>query len=625
MGFIELKPPVAKNPALCGRLSLEPDPCWTLDSLISELNSVSIKGMLPPSSSPLSSAMQFRDEGKNKKRNAVHHGKAFVICITDEDIDDYHEEGEEIYMKSSRAGTRFSCPDSDFSDSEASEGELYLEQSPIALMDKTNLTESLLKELEREHQQRIKEEIRKKAFALEAELKGENCRSLSAITQLDKLTEIRREMDRRMDKQYQRKIAEAFDSHLSRIQRDHEQRSQIEERRIKDDAALEELKKREKALQEARLHQAKVEAEAKQEAARQEEERQKAALEAERLAKSVAKREEDEKVVKVPPAEATEKKQEKQPEGDVPSTLSDFIVKVADSAKQAAVERITKHDNGLELYNKLLYSGDKDFDKYQRQIGRQIRQLTATVESVRTKSTELSKVLRDSRCPYPVSLMIFAKKLLDLCENPGASFDGIAFAVGHIIVRVTANVPETLDYLLAEFHKSCMFTVPQFVQYSKGMNRAKEYWKLIGYREEEDKMESTDSYLDRVESYMKLYGALVQTDAGNVPNPHGLREGWAWLARFLNTLPVTRSTAVALEAFLKMAGFALFKRYRGQFVKLINTINQRFMPALRRSQSDPDVHRIISKLEAYLNHRQYLTEPPGHRLETSLSSRVHMA
>lgn len=55
--------------------------------------------------------------------------------------------------------------------------------------------------------------------------------------------------------------AEALDSHLSLIQRDHEQRSQIEERRIKDDAALEEAKKREKALHEARVYQAKLEAE----------------------------------------------------------------------------------------------------------------------------------------------------------------------------------------------------------------------------------------------------------------------------------------------------------------------------------------------------------------------------
>lgn len=38
----------------------------------------------------------------------------------------------------------------------------------------------------------------------------------------------------------------------------------------------------------------------------------------------------------------------------------------------------------------------------------------------------------------------------------------------------------------------------------------KDYWKMIGYREENNKMESSDSYLKRMQPYMRLYGALVQ-------------------------------------------------------------------------------------------------------------------
>ena len=44
-----------------------------------------------------------------------------------------------------------------------------------------------------------------------------------------------------------------------------------------------------------------------------------------------------------------------------------------------------------------------------------------------------------------------------------------------------------------------------------------------------------------------------QTQIEGVRNPHGLAEGWAWLARFLNALPANRSTAYALEAFLKVS------------------------------------------------------------------------
>ncbi|RWW27574.1 hypothetical protein GW17_00008001, partial [Ensete ventricosum] len=57
--------------------------------------------------------------------------------------------------------------------------------------------------------------------------------------------------------------AEVVDSHLSAVRRDHEKISQIEERRIRDDAALEEAKK--KAVLEEKLHQEKAKAEAEAE------------------------------------------------------------------------------------------------------------------------------------------------------------------------------------------------------------------------------------------------------------------------------------------------------------------------------------------------------------------------
>lgn len=36
------------------------------------------------------------------------------------------------------------------------------------------------------------------------------------------------------------------------------------------------------------------------------------------------------------------------------------------------------------------------------------------------------------------------------------------------------------------------------------------YYKAIGYKERDGKIESIEDYLRRLESYMKLYGALIQ-------------------------------------------------------------------------------------------------------------------
>lgn len=54
--------------------------------------------------------------------------------------------------------------------------------------------------------------------------------------------------------------AEEVDNHLSAIQRDHEQLSLIEEKKIRDAAALKEAKRREKALMEEKMRQEKAKA-----------------------------------------------------------------------------------------------------------------------------------------------------------------------------------------------------------------------------------------------------------------------------------------------------------------------------------------------------------------------------
>lgn len=56
--------------------------------------------------------------------------------------------------------------------------------------------------------------------------------------------------------------AEALDTHLTAVQREHEIKSQIEERKIRSEEAQEEARKRERALQEEKIRQEKARAEA---------------------------------------------------------------------------------------------------------------------------------------------------------------------------------------------------------------------------------------------------------------------------------------------------------------------------------------------------------------------------
>ena len=121
----------------------------------------------------------------------------------------------------------------------------------------------------------------------------------------------------------------------------------------------------------------------------------------------------------------------------------------------------------------------------------------------------------------------------------------------------------------------------------------RDYYKLLGYIENEAGIENTDDYVSRMNAYVTLYAAIIQVsfvkpcyidsllysahlikwimyiyvfstflhrdkDVSSLfqaeieGNSHGLKEGWTWCARFLNSLPADRLTASALEAFLKV-------------------------------------------------------------------------
>lgn len=56
--------------------------------------------------------------------------------------------------------------------------------------------------------------------------------------------------------------AEALDTHLTAVQREHEIKSQIEERKIRSEEAQEEARRRERAHQEEKIRQEKARAEA---------------------------------------------------------------------------------------------------------------------------------------------------------------------------------------------------------------------------------------------------------------------------------------------------------------------------------------------------------------------------
>lgn len=98
------------------------------------------------------------------------------------------------------------------------------------------------------------------------------------------------------------------------------------------------------------------------------------------------------------------------------------------------------------------------------------------------------------------------------------------------------------------------------------------YFRSIGYREEDEKLESTEDYLKRLESYMKVYGALVQVCLDNLKiltNSHGQYFQFCWLHFFFISLINLLTMLVSTDWNSKHSKFARLARRLGVACKVL--------------------------------------------------------
>ncbi|KAL2543309.1 Protein GLE1 [Abeliophyllum distichum] len=614
MGAIKLK---LRSPTVDG-ITADPQPDWSFENLLSELDTIEKKLNVSSNFPVQFTKTPPREFQASKETNKYSRG--FIMHLSDNELEKTDSDSEEEVDDSSMVmGTRFACDECYMSDD--SEDELPL--GIPCLMNKVGLVEGALSELIHDLQFSVTEEVRNQVSTLETDLANENEKFAAVIAQVEQHRESQRERDKKFDLHYQRTIAEALDNHLTAVQRDHEHRSQIEERRLRDDAAREEVKRREKAQQE-KLWQEKIKAE---EEARLKAERaekaKKAALEAEKRAAQEA-------AVKITVETKTDSATKTVGQSMVSGNdfkkevrLSGNIIKAASNALELEERRLQTHKELSAKNEAIQLSTNKDYHGHGQHFYRQIKTISASVENVRTKADELVRLINSPECPQSISILMFAQKVVSQSANPQKSFNGIIFAYSRVIVLVTSKIPLAMDVLLAELNRACIYTVPKHINYSVAKFKTKDaYYKAIGYEEKDGKIETTDSYVERLRAYMKLYGALVQTEVGGVQNLHGLREGWAWLARLLNALPANLYTAVALISFIEMAGFALYRRYRTQFEKLLNIIAHDFLNSLKEGDPELDtkLNQVKVNIRHYLESNQFKKEPVGLQLRSHLES-----
>ena len=73
--------------------------------------------------------------------------------------------------------------------------------------------------------------------------------------------------------------------------------------------------------------------------------------------------------------------------------------------------------------------------------------------------------------------------------------------------------------------------------------------------------------------------------------------------------------------FLQTAGFALFRKYKSQFMKVLSNISNNFLQELKACE-DPGLNATILEIQSYLEDKRFLKEPVGRALQSSLLSTV---
>ncbi|VAH13114.1 unnamed protein product [Triticum turgidum subsp. durum] len=236
--------------------ALDPRPSWTLGDVLTDALEATRRSA-PPTPLKQPPEWYLAASGGNMRE------KAFVMRVEEEDHSEEEDDtSDEDAGALATTGARFSCNDLESGRFEDSGDEINCSSTPYHLMEKRSLEKSILLELELEHHLKIQEEVRSKLSSLEVCHQNEIQRTVSAFARLQKYAESRKEVDRRLDVQFHRKIAEVLDKHLSLVQRDHEQKSQIVERRIRDDAAVEEAKKKDQSMKEEKVNQERTRKEA---------------------------------------------------------------------------------------------------------------------------------------------------------------------------------------------------------------------------------------------------------------------------------------------------------------------------------------------------------------------------
>ncbi|KAJ8388746.1 hypothetical protein AAFF_G00129790 [Aldrovandia affinis] len=377
--------------------------------------------------------------------------------------------------------------------------------------------------------------------------------------------------------------------------------------------SIEDMAVAERALQEMRalVRALQLEADQAQEKRRKEEEEEKERREQAELQAQL----EQQKKSAALSAKEKARKQGLQTKAEV-STLK-WYHELQDSANQCALSfeelNNTKDQQSKKLRMELQKAASIPVSQISRTSGSKLREIFDKIDKLLSGRPVQSgsKSISSSQHPHGLDFVSYklAEKFVKQGEEEVASHHEAAFPIAVVASGVWDLHPKVGDLILAHLHKKCPYSVPYYPPMKDGTS-VEDYQRILGYRVDDCGVEAQDSFLKRMSGMIRLYAAVIQLRwpyNKQGPAPHGLNNGWRWLAQMLNMEPLADVTATLLFDFLEVCGHALMKQYQGQFWKLILLIKEEYFPRIEAVTSTGQmgsVMRLKQFLESSLKRKE---------------------
>eukprot|EP00192_Tetraselmis_astigmatica_P006812 CAMPEP_0117653256 /NCGR_PEP_ID=MMETSP0804-20121206/3088_1 /TAXON_ID=1074897 /ORGANISM="Tetraselmis astigmatica, Strain CCMP880" /LENGTH=724 /DNA_ID=CAMNT_0005459407 /DNA_START=286 /DNA_END=2460 /DNA_ORIENTATION=+ len=386
----------------------------------------------------------------------------------------------------------------------------------------------------------------------------------------------------------------------------------------------EELERQRQIEKQRREEEERAEAQRREQQRLEEEKKKQQQQQAKQSASAQAKAAADAKAAEAAKAEASRKTAKKAEPKAI--TEGGFSVRISASAcewQRQCAEKLSEAEKTTAAY---VADTSVEAKKHRRTLDKEVTkyvvQISAVKEQIMAKAGIDIVQMVKSKCADDVQrtfvLQTLATKLMKQCEVQVAMSNEFAFALAEVAVHIMAAFPMFEGILMGTLHKACILAVPKYYIYKSGGGSDDDYFRKMGYKEtpEEERQqkgrwESTDDFLFRSLGFIYLYAAIVQVDVAQ--HPHGLERGWEYLARLLNSLPSNRTTSTALHAFLKVCGYKMYHIYGKQFMKLLEYVQEFFLPDLNKS-TDPDARAVHSRLHLFIDGREYMKSPVGREI-----------